>query len=86
MQRKQTIVSKKMDTILAAKLEADRKYEAQRKELEALHKQMASNQQNKVKKAQLDGQQQKMRREMDQAVATFSTEMTKLKSENDSVK
>ena len=27
-----------------------------------------------------------MRREMDQAVATFNTEMTKLKSENDSVK
>ena len=34
--RKQTVVAKKMDAVLQAKLEADRKYEAQRREFEAL--------------------------------------------------
>ena len=36
--RAESIVSKKMDTVLAAKQEADRKYENQLKELEELKK------------------------------------------------
>lgn len=38
--RAESIVCKKMDTVIAAKQEADRKYEQQRKEMERLRSQM----------------------------------------------
>ena len=82
--RKQTVVAKKMDAVVQAKLEADRKYEAQRRELEGLKNQISlKDKLDQAKKKQLENAEAKMKRDMDQAVATFTSDMATLKKENE---
>ena len=73
-----------MDAVVQAKLEADRKYEAQRRELEGLKNQISlKDKLDQAKKKQLENAEAKMKRDMDQAVATFTSDMATLKKENE---
>ena len=85
--RQESLVCKKMDTILAAKVEADKKYESQRVELQKLRTQVISAETvDMSRKAQLNQQQQKMKREVDQAQETYAEKINQLKQENEQIK